>query len=123
MDQPEPFLDDGPYRGMTINERLSAAGLLDQWRAAKVTGNLSAMASMLVAVGLTPALAASTADRALFNNELNQRRKELDQMPLSDVARVYVHQFDGQQPDLSAGKANLIERIIGDIRTQKYSKT
>ena len=102
---------------MTVNERLYVAGLMDRWDKAKERKDANEMASLLSTVGLPPENASWTAGEVLRRHELEQRRKKLNAMSLADVARVYVNQFDGAQPDLSGGKANLIERIIGDLRT------
>ena len=41
---------DDHYRGMTVNERLFEAGLLDQWDEAVRAGDNAAMAAILVRV-------------------------------------------------------------------------
>jgi hypothetical protein len=50
---PEPPSSDGMYSAMTVNERLAAAGLLDEFDAAIRDGNRSGMIELLGRVELS----------------------------------------------------------------------
>ncbi len=55
------------YSGMTVNERLYAAGLLDQWDRAAKSGDRKTMIELLTKVQLVESDAAWTADTILAN--------------------------------------------------------
>lgn len=45
---------DDRFRGMTVNERLFGAGLLEEWDNAALARNAAAMAQILASVAITP---------------------------------------------------------------------
>ena len=53
------------FAGMTVNERLFAAGLLDSYDSAVRSGERSKMIDLLMNVGLEPEAAVRTADAIL----------------------------------------------------------
>jgi hypothetical protein len=55
------------YRGMTVNERLYAAGLFDVWRAAARARDKSKMTEILLQVQMTPEEAEGTISALLKN--------------------------------------------------------
>jgi hypothetical protein len=101
------------YAGMTINERLSEAGLLERWSAAIKTNDRQAMIAMLVCVDLTPDEAAYTAVEVLRRTYFHQQRKVLDAMSLMELSQEYAKQF-GRPADVAIGAANLKELILTD---------
>lgn len=101
---------------MEINERLYEAGLLAQFEAALDEEDLETMAQLLEKVGLRSSQVEAIAQGSIFRRYLDRCRKDLDAMSLQDLAKVYVARFDGRQPDMSIGRANLVELIMGDIR-------
>jgi hypothetical protein len=62
---PEYEVPGNPYVGMTTNERLFNAGLLDLWDMAKRARNREEMIRLLVQVGATEWHAARIADTVL----------------------------------------------------------
>ena len=55
------------YAGMTVNERLASAGLLDSWDAAAKRRDRDEMIRVLESVELEPTEAARTVDLVLAN--------------------------------------------------------
>jgi hypothetical protein len=53
------------YAGMTVNERLVIAGLIEAWDAAVINGNRAKMIEILMATDLTAEQAAWSADTTL----------------------------------------------------------
>ena len=101
---------------MGTNELLYESGLLDQFEAAAQREDAKTMADLLERAGLPSSHVEAMARATIFQSYLARCRKDLDAMPIDDVARVFVARFDGKQPDLAIGKANLVELIMGDIR-------
>ena len=63
----QPESPTSRYTGMTINERLFAAGLLDAWDRAARARDRQAMIDNLLSVGIAEWFAAKTADTVLAN--------------------------------------------------------
>jgi hypothetical protein len=103
------------YAGMTINERLTEAGLFDHWLTAIGNSDRKAMSSMLISVDLTPDEAANTVDEVLRRTYFDDLRKSLDAMSLAKLGEEYEKQF-GRPADLAIGAANLKELILTDRR-------
>ena len=103
------------YRGMTINERLSKAGLFDRWDQAVRDADRRAMVSLLESVDMTSHEAVWTADEVLRRRVFDAQRKSLDGMSLADLGRVYAGLF-GRPGDLAIGAANLKELILTELR-------
>jgi hypothetical protein len=61
---------NGNYRGMTVNERLFSAHLVDAWDAAEHARNRTEMIRLLELVDLTPAQAEKTTDAVLANPKM-----------------------------------------------------
>ena len=57
------------YGGMTVNERLFTAGLIDEWDKAVLKRDRAGMIEVLMATELTSKQAAETADATLANPE------------------------------------------------------
>ncbi len=57
--------EDGPYAGMTVNERLFSAGLMELWDRAKAAEDRAEMARLLGRVGFDKASALATADLSI----------------------------------------------------------
>ena len=64
---PEYETPGNPYVGMTTNERLSNAGLLNSWDIAAHARNREVMIRLLVQVGATEWHAAQIADTVIAN--------------------------------------------------------
>jgi hypothetical protein len=57
------------YSGMTVNERLSVAGLVEAWDKAVLNGDRAKMIEVLMATELTLKQATETTDATLANPE------------------------------------------------------
>ena len=57
------------YSGMTVNERLFTAGLIDEWDKAVLKRDRAGMIEVLMATELTSKQAAETADATLADPE------------------------------------------------------
>ncbi len=107
-------MKDPKYDGMTVNERLYAADLLDAYEAAAMNGDRTTMIAILVRAEMTPEQSVQTTDAILADP-----KKFYDEVVEIDLSTLEPHIVGPHTPDL----ARPISKLGEDAKKENYPNT